>query len=59
MGDLDPTRPFLTSSPTNGYESEEEDWVAKNPYDTHYGDTHYYNYELDCMDWTKFPKSRL
>lgn len=56
---LDSTRPFLTSSPTNGYESTQEDWVAKNPYDTHYGDTHYYNYDIDCMDWKKFPKTRF
>uniref|UniRef100_A0A3B3T911 Beta-mannosidase n=1 Tax=Paramormyrops kingsleyae TaxID=1676925 RepID=A0A3B3T911_9TELE len=56
---VDRTRPFLTSSPTNGAESEKEGWVAQNPYDTHYGDTHYYNYLADCWDWRNFPRTRL
>ena len=34
----DPSRPFITSSPTNGVKSEEQGWVSPNPYDTHYGD---------------------
>ncbi|XP_078487709.1 beta-mannosidase [Ciona intestinalis] len=56
---LDPSRPFLTSSPTNGKESTEEGYVAKDPYSVHYGDVHYYNYNDDCLDWTKFPKTRF
>lgn len=35
----DDTREFLVSSPTNGLQSEKEGYVAKNPYDTHYGDS--------------------
>jgi len=35
---FDPSRPFLTSSPTNGIQSEKEGWVAQNPYSPIYGD---------------------
>ncbi|XP_056327146.1 beta-mannosidase isoform X2 [Danio aesculapii] len=55
----DSTRPFLVSSPTNGVESEREGWVAQDPYDPHYGDTHYYNYFTDCWNWTAFPRTRF
>uniref|UniRef100_A0A3Q3KHT1 Beta-mannosidase n=1 Tax=Mastacembelus armatus TaxID=205130 RepID=A0A3Q3KHT1_9TELE len=55
----DQSRPFLVSSPTNGAESEQEGWVAANPYDPHYGDTHFYSYILDCWDWRTFPRTRF
>lgn len=55
----DKTRPFLASSPTNGVETVKEGWLAHNPYDTHYGDTHYYNYLSDCWDWTTYPRARF
>ncbi|KAJ6668857.1 hypothetical protein lerEdw1_012343 [Lerista edwardsae] len=55
----DKSRPYVTSSPTNGLQSAEEGWVALNPDDTHYGDTHYYNYAWDCWDWTSYPRSRF
>ncbi|XP_006893154.1 PREDICTED: beta-mannosidase [Elephantulus edwardii] len=55
----DKTRPFITSSPTNGAKSVEEGWVSYNPYSTHYGDVHYYNYTGDCWDWKIFPKARF
>ncbi|XP_072439843.1 beta-mannosidase isoform X1 [Chiloscyllium punctatum] len=55
----DRSRPYIASSPTNGEESIRENWVAKNPYDVHYGDVHYYNYIADCWDWTHFPKTRF
>lgn len=55
----DPSRPFLTSSPTDGEESVREGWVAEDPYDPHYGDTHFYNYLRDCWNWTTFPKTRF
>ncbi|XP_069017064.1 beta-mannosidase [Embiotoca jacksoni] len=55
----DHSRPFLVSSPTNGAESEQEGWVAANPYDPHYGDTHFYSYTLDCWDWRTFPRTRF
>uniref|UniRef100_A0A8C4QQX0 Mannosidase, beta A, lysosomal n=1 Tax=Eptatretus burgeri TaxID=7764 RepID=A0A8C4QQX0_EPTBU len=55
----DKSRPFLPSSPTNGVESKREGWIAQNPYDTHYGDVHYYNYTADCWDWQTFPCARF
>ena len=27
------SRPYLSSSPTNGKETQSENWLAKNPYD--------------------------
>lgn len=35
---LDKTRTYVTSSPSNGLETEREGYVAKNPYDNKYGD---------------------
>ncbi|KAL0969506.1 hypothetical protein UPYG_G00228170 [Umbra pygmaea] len=55
----DGSRPVLVSSPTNGAETEQEGWVAQNPYDVHYGDTHYYSYFQDCWDWTALPRTRF
>uniref|UniRef100_A0A3Q2PBK5 Beta-mannosidase n=1 Tax=Fundulus heteroclitus TaxID=8078 RepID=A0A3Q2PBK5_FUNHE len=55
----DPSRPFLVSSPTNGAESEQEGWVAANPYDPRYGDVHFYSYVHDCWDWRSFPRTRF
>ncbi|XP_071974794.1 beta-mannosidase isoform X3 [Engystomops pustulosus] len=57
--EIDGTRPFIASSPTNGKETVEENWLSKNPYDNHYGDIHYYNYMTDCWNWTSYPKPRL
>ncbi|KAL6106020.1 manba [Pungitius sinensis] len=55
----DQSRPFLVSSPTNGAGSEQQGWVAADPYDPHYGDTHFYSYALDCWDWRTFPRTRF
>ncbi|XP_029586871.1 beta-mannosidase [Salmo trutta] len=55
----DGSRPFLVSSPTNGAESQQEGWVAHDPYDVHYGDTHYYSYSHACWDWTALPRTRF
>ncbi|XP_063774379.1 beta-mannosidase isoform X2 [Pseudophryne corroboree] len=57
--EMDATRPFIASSPTNGKETVKENWLSKDPYDNHYGDTHYYNYMTDCWDWTSYPKPRF
>lgn len=56
---LDPGRRYLVSSPTNGLESEREGYVAANPYDPHYGDTHYYNYVGDNWDANIYPMTRF
>ncbi|XP_051475768.1 beta-mannosidase isoform X2 [Apus apus] len=55
----DKSRPFVASSPTNGLESVKEGWLSQNPYDTHYGDTHFYDYSSDCWKWTVYPKTRF
>lgn len=55
----DKSRPFIASSPTNGLESIKEGWISQNPYDTHYGDTHFYDYSSDCWNWTVYPKTRF
>ena len=56
---IDPTRPFIVSSPSNALESESEGWVAQNPRSPLYGDVHYYNYTANCWDTTVFPKPRF
>ncbi|XP_066576843.1 beta-mannosidase isoform X2 [Amia ocellicauda] len=55
----DSSRPFLSSSPTNGEESVQEGWIAENPYNPNYGDTHFYSYVDDCWNWKNFPRTRL
>ena len=55
----DNSRPYISSSPSNGLESVQEHWIAKNPQDSLYGDTHYYNYASTPLDWTIYPRSRF
>lgn len=58
---LDPSasRPFLASSPTNGVESIQENWLAKNPYDLKYGDLHFYDYKMNGWLPESFPVPRF
>lgn len=39
---MDPSRKFIPSSPSNGIKTEEEGWVAEKPYDLKYGDSKYF-----------------
>lgn len=55
----DKTRPFITSSPTNGVQSIAEGWLSADPYNNHFGDVHFYDYTRDCWDWNIFPKARF
>ncbi|XP_029416092.1 beta-mannosidase isoform X2 [Nannospalax galili] len=55
----DKSRPFITSSPTNGAETIAEDWISINPYSNNYGDVHFYDYLSDCWNWKIFPKARF
>jgi beta-mannosidase len=51
MIDTGTNRPFITSSPSNGVESIEEDYIAQNPQDPHYGMPIHICLELeDCLD---------
>ncbi|KAK4886003.1 hypothetical protein RN001_002274 [Aquatica leii] len=56
---IDKTRPFLTSSPTNGIQSEMEDYVAKDPQSHFYGDVHFYNYFMDGWNQNIYPINRF
>ncbi|XP_064595240.1 beta-mannosidase-like [Liolophura sinensis] len=55
----DPSRPYVSSSPSNGKETEKEGWIAKDPGDWHYGDEHFYDYLSDLWDVSKFPILRF
>ncbi len=55
----DNSRPFVGSSPSNGLETEKENWTAKNPSDTRFGDIHYYNYWSGLWDWKAFPSAKF
>ncbi|KAL7630337.1 UNVERIFIED_CONTAM: hypothetical protein RMT77_019512 [Armadillidium vulgare] len=55
----DPSRTVLISSPSNGIESEEEGYVAENPSDNHYGDTHFYDYSSNGWSWEHYPTTRF
>lgn len=55
----DPERQYMVSSPSNGIESEREGFIAANPYDSHYGDTHYYNYISDGWSMATYPETRF
>lgn len=57
--DIDPGRRYLVSSPSNGRQSEQDGYIAKNPYDPNYGDTHYYNYLADNWDQNIYPQTRF
>ena len=61
--ELDPvvSRPYLSSSPTNGAQSgvESSNWVSKNPYDLKYGDLHFYDYYINSWEPGSWPIPRL
>ncbi|XP_039757663.1 beta-mannosidase isoform X2 [Pararge aegeria] len=56
---IDPGRRYVISSPSNGRKSEEDGYIAQNPYDPNYGDTHYYNYLADSWDSNIYPQTRF
>ncbi|KAA0202062.1 hypothetical protein HAZT_HAZT000623 [Hyalella azteca] len=57
--ELDPSRVFVVSSPSNGLRSEQEGYVAQNPYSNNFGDVHFYNYLKNGWDWRIYPASRM
>lgn len=57
---LDPTRPYVESSPSNGYMSESQpNSISRHPNDNKYGDVHHYDYLTDSFDWTAYPSTRF
>ncbi|KAL9972744.1 hypothetical protein ACROYT_G019109 [Oculina patagonica] len=55
----DKSRPFLSSSPSNGVDTEREGWVAKKPGSPYWGDVHFYDYKMDCWNVSGYPKPRF
>ncbi|XP_064488167.1 beta-mannosidase-like isoform X2 [Ornithodoros turicata] len=55
----DRTRPFLSSSPSNGKQTEKEGWIAADPNGVNYGDVHYYNYYADPWNSNMYPRARF
>lgn len=57
---LDPTRPFVESSPSNGPLSvSQPNGISKVPNDNRYGDVHHYDYFANSFEWTSFPSTRF
>ncbi|XP_060536178.1 beta-mannosidase [Cylas formicarius] len=50
---------YVTSSPSNGKETESENYVATNPGNQFYGDVHFYNYNLDPWNSNFYPVPRF
>ena len=55
------SRPYLSSSPTNGDHSgiENPNWVSQNPQDLKYGDMHFYDYYFNSWEPSSWPIPRL
>ncbi|CAN7939245.1 unnamed protein product, partial [Ixodes hexagonus] len=55
----DDSRPFLSSSPSNGKLSQLSDWIAVEPNSYSSGDVHFYNYQIDWWNPDGLPVSRF
>ena len=56
---LDNSRAYVSSSPSNGLESIKENYTAKNPGDTHFGDVHFYSDGAELWNYRVFPRARF
>lgn len=57
---LDPTRPYMESSPSNGILSKSQPYsIARIPNDNKYGDVHHYDYLADSFEWFNYPSTRF
>ncbi|XP_076657377.1 beta-mannosidase [Halictus rubicundus] len=56
---LDSTRPFVVSSPSNGLYTEQYNYTEEDPYSKFYGDVHYYNYINNGWDMHQYPLTRF
>uniref|UniRef100_A0A0B6ZR31 Beta-mannosidase n=1 Tax=Arion vulgaris TaxID=1028688 RepID=A0A0B6ZR31_9EUPU len=55
----DSTREYLTSSPSNGKETEKEGYVSNDTSSELYGDIHFYDYSVDQWKATSFRIPRM
>ena len=55
----DISRPYLTSSPSNGKETIKEGWLSNYPQDNRFGDVHFYYYGTNAWDWKIYPSTRF
>ncbi|CAK9808196.1 MANBA [Anthophora plagiata] len=56
---IDSTRPFVVSSPSNGLYTEQYNYIGQDPYSKLYGDVHYYNYISNAWDMHQYPRARF
>lgn len=54
----DSTRPYASSSPSNGVLSPKENWIGANPASPLAGDVHYYTMG-NVWNWTKYPSGKF
>uniref|UniRef100_A0AC35TZS4 Beta-mannosidase n=1 Tax=Rhabditophanes sp. KR3021 TaxID=114890 RepID=A0AC35TZS4_9BILA len=54
VNEIDGSRPYLLSSPSNGIKTEEDGGLSSIPQDEKYGDIHYYNDVSDLWDIESF-----
>ena len=57
--DHDTSRPFVSSSPSNGLESVKENYTASNPGSGFYGDVHFYDDGAELWNYHEFPNARF
>ncbi|KAH7951193.1 hypothetical protein HPB52_006250 [Rhipicephalus sanguineus] len=55
----DKSRPFLSSSPSNGIITSNKTWISSNPNSLYNGDMHYYSYLSNAWEPSTFPISRF
>ncbi|CAG5115500.1 unnamed protein product [Candidula unifasciata] len=55
----DSTREYLTSSPSNGKETEKEGYIAQDSSSQLYGDVHFYDYSVDQWNAQSFRIPRM
>ncbi|ETW00723.1 hypothetical protein, variant 1 [Aphanomyces invadans] len=60
VASLDPSRPFVDTSPSNGiFNTSVYTKRWGNTSDVAHGDVHYYNVVDDCMQWQHLPKANF
>lgn len=57
--DVDTSRPFLPSSPSNGIVSARDNYISADPQSTRYGDVHFYWTWGDVWKWNIYPSGKF